>query len=123
MKEIATDDAPAAIGPYVQAREQNGVVECSGQIGLTPDGDIVDGVEAQTEQALQNLEAVLAAADCTWRDVTKVRIYLVDIDDYGAVNEVYADHVGEHAPARVAVAVDALPAGALIEIEATAVKD
>ncbi len=123
MKEITTEDAPAAIGPYVQAREHNGTVECSGQIGLTADGDLVDGITEQTRQALENLEAVLAAADCGWRHVLKTRIYLVDMQDYETVNEVYADHVGEHAPARVAVEVSALPAGALIEIEATAMKE
>lgn len=123
MKEIATDEAPDAIGPYVQARESHGIVECSGQIGLTPEGKLVDGVEAQTEQTLQNLEAVLDAAGCDWSNVLKVRIYLADIADYDAVNEIYAEHVRDNAPARVAMEVNALPADALIEIEATAVTD
>lgn len=120
MREIRTDDAPAAIGPYVQARERDGIVECAGQIGLTPDGDLVDGIAAQTRQALQNLEAVLGAAGCGWDDVLKVRIYLADIDTYEQVNRVYADVIGDEPPARVVVGVDALPAGALVEIEATA---
>ncbi len=121
MEEIATDDAPDAIGPYVQARKHDGFVECAGQIGLTREGDLVEGIEQQTAQALDNIEAVLDAADCGWRNVLKVRIYLADIDHYDTVNEVYADRIGGHAPARVVVEAAALPAGALIEIEATAV--
>jgi 2-iminobutanoate/2-iminopropanoate deaminase len=120
-KEVATSDAPAALGPYSQAIATDGFVFCSGQLGTDPaTGLLVEGVEAQTERALLNLEAVLAAADLTMADVVKTNIFLADLADFAHVNAVYARHIIEPAPARSTVQVAALPRNALIEIEAVA---
>ncbi len=123
MKTIETDKAPAAIGPYSQAVEKNGVVEVAGQIGLTPDGELVSGVEAQTKQALENVENILHAANASWYDVVKVRVYLANMEDYDTVNRIYDDALWEHKPARVVVQVSKLPKNALIEVDATAITD
>jgi 2-iminobutanoate/2-iminopropanoate deaminase len=120
-KEIATSTAPAAIGPYSQAIEIDGFVFCSGQLGLDPvTGNLLDGIEDQTERALLNLEAVLAGADLTMADVVKTNIFLVDLAHFAQVNAIYAGHIVEPAPARSTVQVAALPRNALIEIEAVA---
>lgn len=123
MKErIATDEAPAAIGPYSQAVVAHGLVFCSGQIGLEPaTGALVEGVEAQAERALTSLTAVLAAAGARLEDVVKTTIFLADMADFAAVNAVYARHLPEPHPARSTVAVAELPRGARVEIEAVAV--
>lgn len=122
VESIQTDDAPAAVGPYSQAATDGSVLFTAGQIALTPDGDdLTDRSPAeQARQCLQNLEAVLEAADRTFDDVLKTTVYLADIDDYGDVNEVYAEYFGGDPPARSAVGVDALPKGAAVEIEAIA---
>ena len=122
VETIQTDDAPAAVGPYSQAATDGSVLFTAGQIALTPDGDdLTDRSPAeQARQCLQNLEAVLEAADRTFDDVLKTTVYLADIDDYGDVNEVYAEYFGGDPPARSAVGVDALPKGAAVEIEAIA---
>lgn len=118
---ISTIGAPAAIGPYSQAIGSDGLVFCSGQLGLDPTtGELADGVEAQAGRALRNLEAVLDAAGLTMADVVKTTIFLVDIADFGAVNAVYARHMSDPPPARSTVAVAALPKGARVEIEAIA---
>lgn len=118
---ISTTDAPAAIGPYSQAIEADGFLFCSGQLGLDPlTAELADGVEAQAERALANLEAVLGQAGLTFADVVKTTIFLADIGDFAAVNAVYAAHVVEPAPARSTFAVGALPKGGRIEIEAIA---
>ncbi len=118
---ISTIGAPAAIGPYSQAIGSDGFLFCSGQLGLEPTtGELADGVEAQAERALRNLEAVLDAAGLTMADVVKTTIFLVDIADFGAVNAVYARHMPDPPPARSTVAVAALPKGARVEIEAIA---
>lgn len=121
-RTIHTDDAPAAVGPYSQATTDEHVVCTAGQIALTPDGDdLTDrSLEEQTVQCLSNLEAVLAAEGLDFTDVLKTTIYLDDIDDYAAVNEIYAEYFTESPPARSAVAVDALPKGAAVEIEVIA---
>jgi 2-iminobutanoate/2-iminopropanoate deaminase len=121
---IATDRAPGAIGPYSQALEQHGVVYCSGQIGLDPaSGQMVGGgTAAEAERVLQNLGAVLAAAGLEFTHVVKTTIYLVDLADFGAVNEVYARFVRPPYPARATVGVAALPRGARVEIDAIAVR-
>ena len=123
MKErITTDAAPAAIGPYSQAVAAHGLVFCSGQIGLEPaSGALVEGIEAQAEQAIANLTAVLAAAGARLADVIKTTIFLADMADFAPVNAVYARHFPEPYPARSTVAVAALPRGARVEIEASAV--
>ena len=118
---VSTGGAPAAIGPYSQAIGFDGFVFCSGQLGLDPaTGDLVEGVEAQAERALRNLSAVLDAAGATMTDVVKTTIFLADIDDFAAVNAVYARFMPEPPPARSTVGVAALPKGGLVEIEAIA---
>lgn len=118
---ISTSGAPAAIGPYTQAIALDGFVFCSGQLGLDPvTGDLVDGVEAQAERALRNLSAVLDAAGATMADVVKTTLFLADIDDFGAVNAVYARFMPDPPPARSTIQVAALPKGGRVEIEAIA---
>jgi 2-iminobutanoate/2-iminopropanoate deaminase len=118
IKVISTDKAPAAIGPYSQAVEVDGFVFTSGQIPLRPDGTIVEGdIRAQTEQVLQNLDAVLAAAGLARTDVVKATIFLTDLGAFQVVNEVYGQYFGDHRPARTTVQVAALPRGAQVEIE------
>jgi len=122
-KVIATETAPAAIGPYSQAVAVDGFLFCSGQLGLDPaSGDLVEGIDAQAERALVNLEAVLGAAGMTTADVVKTTIFLSDLANFAAVNAIYASHFPSPAPARSTVQVAALPKGALIEIEVVARK-
>jgi 2-iminobutanoate/2-iminopropanoate deaminase len=122
-RAVATSGAPAAIGPYSQGIAAAGLVFCSGQIGLDPaSGTLVEGgVEAEAERALKNLTAVLDAAGCTFDDVVKTTIFLADIGDFAAVNAVYGRFMPDPPPARSTFAVGALPKGARVEIEATAV--
>jgi len=120
---LATSGAPAAIGPYSQAIATDGFVFTSGQLGLDPaTGELVPGVEAQAERALQSLAAVLDAAGLGFDDVVKTTIFLVDMADFAAVNAVYASHMPSPPPARSTVQVAALPKGGLVEIEAIAVR-
>lgn len=122
-KVIHTDKAPLAIGPYSQAIESNGFVFCSGQLGIDPkSNELKHGVEDQTSQALQNLQAVLHKAGLTKEAVVKTTIYLKNMDDFKTVNEIYATFFGEHKPARVTVEVARLPKDGLVEIETVAVK-
>jgi 2-iminobutanoate/2-iminopropanoate deaminase len=122
---ISSPDAPKAIGPYAQAVSAAGrLVFCSGQIPLDPaTGELVGvgDVRAQTERVMQNLAAVLAAAGASFANVTKTTIFLTDLQDFVAVNEIYARHVGAHPPARATVQVAGLPRGASLEIDAIAV--
>jgi 2-iminobutanoate/2-iminopropanoate deaminase len=124
---ITSLDAPKAIGPYAQGVSATGrLVFCSGQIPLDPTtGEIVGAgdVRAQTERVMRNLGAVLAAAGASFAHVTKTTIFLTDLQDFAAVNEVYAKHVGASPPARATVQVAGLPRGASVEIEAIAVVD
>ncbi len=118
---ISTGGAPAAIGPYSQAIDADGILFCSGQLGLDPaTGELVDGVEAQAERSLKNLSAVLDAAGLSWADVAKTTIFLVDIGDFAAVNAVYGAVMPDPPPARSTVGVAALPKGGRVEIEAIA---
>lgn len=119
---VDTANAPAAIGPYSQAVVYAGVVYCSGQIGIDPaTGQLVEGgVRAQAERALQNLKAVLEAAGTGLDRALKCTIYLTSMDDFAAVNEVYAGFFGTSPPARATVGVARLPKGALIEIDCSA---
>ena len=118
---IATAGAPAAIGPYSQAIAMDGLVFCSGQLGLDPaTGVLAEGLEAQAERSMGNLVAVLAAAGLTMADVVKTTIFLVDMGDFAAVNAVYGRFMPDPPPARSTVAVAALPKGGLVEIEAIA---
>jgi len=116
-----TDAAPAAIGPYSQAIRAGRLIFSAGQVGADPEtGALADGVAAQADRALRNLAAVLAAAGSGLDRVVKSVIFLVNIDDFVAVNEVYARHLAPPYPARSTVAVKALPKGALVEIEVVA---
>jgi 2-iminobutanoate/2-iminopropanoate deaminase len=121
---VSTAQAPAAIGPYSQAVEVNGIVWLSGQIPLDPaTGQLVAGdIAAQTERVMQNLEAVLAAAGCGFEDVVRCGIFLTDLADFAQVNEVYGRRFPKEPPARATVQVAALPKGARVEIDAVAVK-
>jgi 2-iminobutanoate/2-iminopropanoate deaminase len=121
---VSTADAPKAVGPYSQGIVADGFVFCAGQLGLDPaTGQLVEGgVVAEAERSLGNLRAVLDAAGCTFADVVKTTIFLADISDFGAVNEIYATFMPDPPPARSTFAVGELPKGARIEIEAIAVK-
>ncbi|HLO24661.1 MAG TPA: RidA family protein [Geobacteraceae bacterium] len=119
---IATGKAPRAIGPYSQAIRAGGFVFCSGQIPLDPaTGELVGGgIEAQTERVMDNISAVLAAAGLTFGDVVKSTIYLVDLQDFSPVNEVYGKRFPADPPARSTVEVRGLPKGVPVEIEVIA---
>jgi len=119
---ISTKHAPAAIGPYSQATKAAGLIFVSGQIPIDPaTGAVVEGgIEAQTERALKNIEAILHAAGAKIEDVVKTTVYLADLSDFAAMNEVYARFFSAGAPARATVQVARLPKDALIEIEAVA---
>ncbi len=121
MQIISTPNAAQAIGPYSQAIKAGGFIFTSGQIALRPDGEFVSGgVEAQSRQVLQNLAAILKEAGATLQDAVKTTIFLADMGDFAAVNEIYAAAFGEHKPARSTVQVAKLPKGALVEIEVIA---
>ena len=121
-RAVHTDGAPAALGPYSQAIVAGGFVYTAGQIPLDPDsGELVEGgVEVQAERVLENLGAILAAAGSSFSKVVKTTVFLSDMDDYAAVNEVYARYFREPYPARSAVEVARLPRGVQLEIEAIA---
>lgn len=124
MAEVVyTDKAPAAVGPYSQAIKAGNVLYCSGQIPLVPEtGVLVEGdIKAQADQSLKNVKAVLAKAGADFTNVVKTTVYIVNMGDFAAVNEVYADYFGDHKPARSCVAVAELPKGAKVEIEVLAV--
>lgn len=115
---ISTSDAPAAIGPYSQAIRAGSFLFASGQLGLDPaTGDLREGVEAQTRQALANMQAVLAAAGAQVERVVKTTIFLADMADFAVVNQIYGEVFGHEPPARSTVQVAALPKHGLIEIE------
>jgi 2-iminobutanoate/2-iminopropanoate deaminase len=125
QKEIIdTDKAPAAVGPYSQAIRVGDLVYTAGQVPLDPaTGKLVDGdIQAQTRQVIQNLKAVLEAAGSSLNNVVKTTVFLQDMNDYAAVNEVYASFFADGAPARSAVQVAALPLGSRIEIEVVAIR-
>ncbi len=121
MEKIHTANAPEAIGPYSQAVKIGNMIFTSGQIALTPSGEFLDeDVKIQTKQVCENLKAVLKAAGADINNVVKTTIFLADINDFGAVNEVYGEYFS-HKPARSTVAVKDLPKGAKVEIECVAV--
>ena len=124
MNAISTKNAPAAIGPYSQAIEANGTVFVSGQLPIDPaTGEFaVGGIQALARQSLTNIKNILAEAGLTMNNVCKVTVLLADINDFAAVNEVYAEFFEAPYPARSAFAVAALPKGASIEIEAIAAR-
>ena len=120
---VTTPDAPSPIGPYSQGIDAGQFLFCSGQVGLDPaTGRLAGGLEAQVEQTLRNLGAVLRAAGLDYPDVVKTTIFLIDLDDFKAVNAVYARFFADAPPARSTFAVAGLPGGASVEIEAIAVR-
>lgn len=124
MKQISTQNAPASIGPYSQAIEVNGFVYASGQLpidpatGAFPEG----GVKEQTRQSILNVKAILEEAGLALSNVVKTTVYLADMGDFAAMNEVYSQFFAQPFPARSAIAVKALPKGALVEVEVVAAR-
>ena len=121
-RTVSTDSAPAAIGPYSQGVIAGGFLYTAGQIALDPvTAQVVEGdVVAQTRRVMQNLEAVLAAAGASWKDVVKTTVFLQDMKDFPRMNEVYSAVMGDARPARSTVQVAGLPRGVLVEIELVA---
>lgn len=120
---ISAANAPAAVGPYCHAKLCGNTLYTSGQLGLIPQtGVLAEGVQAQAKQALENLGAVLQAAGMDYSNVVKTTVFLANIADFSAINEVYATFFTENPPARSCVQAGALPMGGLFEIEAIAVK-
>lgn len=118
---ITTKNAPEAVGPYSQGTTEARFVFVSGQKGIDPATNVLaEGVEAQTDRAIRNIEAVLSEVDCTLEDVVKTTVFLVSMDDFRAMNEVYARRFAKPAPARSTVEVTGLGRGALVEIECIA---
>ena len=123
MKALSTDKAPAAIGPYSQALVNGNMVFVSGQIPVDPaTGQIAETIEEQTAQSLSNIRNILAENGMTMSDVIKTSVFLLDLDDFAAMNEVYASYFQAPYPARSCVQVAAIPKGCRIEIECIAVK-
>jgi len=124
IEVISTDNAPQAIGPYSQAVEIRGFVFTSGQIAIEPEsGQLIQGgIKEQTKRVLENLQAVLEAADCYLENVVKATVYLADMNDFAAMNEVYAKAFGTASPARTTVEVSRLPKDVRVEIDAIAAK-
>ncbi len=121
MEFINTEKAPAAIGPYSQAIKANGLIYTSGQIPLTPSGELVErDIKKQTRQVLENLKNVLEEAQSGMDKVVKVTIFLENMDDFGIVNALYAEAFGDHKPVRSTVAVRTLPKNVLVEMDAIA---
>lgn len=124
QKKVNTSKAPGAIGPYSQAVEIDNLVYTSGQLGICPvSGNLAEGVKAQTKQALENVKAILAEAGLGMENIIKTLVFIQDMNDFGAVNEVYAEYInGDVLPARSCVEVAKLPKGGLVEIEVIALK-
>ncbi|WP_312474578.1 RidA family protein [Neobacillus sp.] len=121
MKAIQTNQAPAAIGPYSQGIVVNNLFYSSGQIPLTAEGTMVTGdIKVQTQQVFQNLQAVLSEAGAAFETVIKATVFIKDMNDFAAVNEVYGEYFNVHKPARSCVEVARLPKDALVEIEVVA---
>ena len=124
LKKVQTEKAPQAIGPYSQAIETGDMIFTSGQIPLTPNGELIEGgIEEQTHQVLENVKSVLHAAGSDLKHVVKTTIFLRDMNQFQTVNEIYGDYFKEHQPARSCVEVSRLPKDVLIEIEVIAKKN
>lgn len=123
-KEVFTEKAPAAIGPYSQAVEIGNLLFVSGQIGINPaTGEVATGIEAQTTQVMENLQAILQEAGSSFSKVGKFTIYLSSMDDFATVNEIYGSYLEKPYPARATVEVSRLPKDVLVEIDAIVVND
>lgn len=121
---INTDKAPAAIGPYSQAIKVGNLLYTSGQLGIIPDtGALPEGVEKQAEQSLKNVEEILVSAGYGKTDVIKTTVFIKDMNDFAAINKIYAAFFGDHKPARSCVEVARLPKDGLVEIEVVAAKE
>ena len=122
MKTFHSENAPEALGPYVQAHQVGNLIFCSGQTGINPATNRVESsdVAGQTEQVLKNLEAVLGSAGLSLQNVVKCNVYLRTMEDFATMNEVYGRMFAPHKPARTTVAVAGLPLDALVEIECIA---
>lgn len=121
---VHTGKAPAAVGPYSQAIRTGNLLLTSGQLGLDPEtGALPEGIAAQAEQSLANIDAILAEAGFSKTDVVKTTVFIRNMGDFGIVNEIYARYFGDHKPARSCVEVSALPKGGLVEIEVIASRD
>lgn len=122
-KIVSTDKAPAAIGPYSQAIEYNGIIYTSGVIPVNPQtGQVPEGIQAQADQAIGNLAALLEAAGTNVQNVIKTTVFIKNMDDFAMINEIYAGYFKGDCPARSCVEVARLPKDVLIEIEAIAIK-
>ena len=118
---IATTNAPGAVGPYVQAVKVNGMVYCSGQLGIDPAvGKMPEGVEAQAHCSMKNMGAILKEAGSDYSKIVKTTIFVADMNDFAKVNEIYKSYFGEEYPARSCVQVAKLPLGGLVEVECIA---
>lgn len=121
MKVFESSKVPEAVGPYSQAVRTGDILFCSGQLGVNREtGQLLEGIEAQTRQAFQNISYLLEEAGLEMKNIVKVLVLLADIDDFQVVNEIYAEQFGEPYPARSAFSVKDLPLGGLIEIEVIA---
>jgi 2-iminobutanoate/2-iminopropanoate deaminase len=120
---ISTEKAPAAIGPYSQGVKADNIIFTSGQLPINPTtGELITDITEATRQSLENVKAILAEAGATLEDVVKVTIFIANMNDFGKVNEVYAEYFSNHKPARSCVEVARLPKDGVIEIEAIAIK-
>ena len=120
---INASKAPAAVGPYVHAVKAGNIVFTSGQLGIIPEtGELAEGVEAQAEQAIKNIQVVLEEAGYTLNDVVKTTVFLADMKDFATINVIYTKYFNENKPARSCVQAAALPKGGLFEMEVIAVK-
>ncbi|BBD09032.1 Rid family detoxifying hydrolase [Desulfovibrio ferrophilus] len=123
MQFVQTEKAAAAVGPYSQAADTGALVFVSGQLGLSPKtGDMAEGFEAQTRQALSNMKAIIEAAGRTVNDVAAVDVFVTDMGQFPVFNGIYAAFFGEHKPARAVIEVSALPKAGLVEIKCVVAK-
>lgn len=121
LKLVATEKAPAAVGPYSQGVQVGNLLFTSGQIPLVPEtGELISDIEKATRQSLDNVKAILEEAGSSLEKVVKVTIFVADINDFGKINEIYAEYFSNHKPARSLVEVSNIPKGGVIEIEAIA---
>lgn len=122
MKFINTPEAPLPIGAYAQATAHNGTIYVSGQLPITPTGELADGIRAQTKQSLENILAILRSQGADKKSILKVQVFTTNLAAFTDINEEYQEFFGDHTPARAVVEVSALPKGALVEIDTIAIE-